>query len=656
MLKKGILKTAASAVAVAAGCGFATSASANDDVLANIEAGNVVMPGIDYNQWNMTSFEQITPENVGELQMTWTLNTGLMDEFQAPPVVVGDVMYIVAPVATVQGDNSASNWVIALDLTTEGTVLWEFRPDVDREASLQACCGDQTRGIQYAEGKLFYQTLDGQVFALDAETGEALWRSIGADITIREHTPGNGVIVDDLYIIGNAGGEYGVRGKVSAFDINTGQTQWVMYSMGPNNEVGIGPRFDPVYAYMQMENPALSTWFGDSWRRGGGTVWAYIPVNLEENLFYYGTGNCGPWNPDYRREWGVVNLDENGELMDYFNNFCASTMARDTTSGELIWAFNQVPADPWDLDMTTPHQLIDYEGTNALINISRNGYVMVWDSATGELLRQPFMHTFVDVIMGWNMDTGLPVYNYGNWPFTDPADRDRYTDFEPEAGVGRDDYTGTEIDYCPGTSVRNWPSDAWNPDLGLMYTPNNTDCRSMVVFEGEYVAGEGYTLQRRSGPVPARWFGEDFPRGGTEYTWEQLTFNDNRAPAYAETIAVDPVAGEVVWTVGHDSLNRASIMSTSTGLVFQGSRADGAFHAYDGATGEELWKFRTGSGYSGSPISYIGPDGRQYIAVIGSNRSNLNVNPGDAPNDQARFNRGGATLYVFALPTSVAGN
>ncbi len=658
MRNRRFLKTTASMVAVAAGCGLATNALANDDVMANIAAGNVVMPGIDYNQWNQTTFDQITRENVGQLSMAWALNTGLFDEFQAPPLVVGNTMYIVAPVATVQGDNSASNWVIAMDLTTDGTILWEFRPDVDTEAALQACCGDQTRGMYYAEGKLFYHTLDGQVFALDAETGEALWRSIGGDVTIREHNPGNGVVIGDLYIIGNAGGEYGVRGKVSAFNIDTGQTQWVMYNMGPNNEVGIGPRFDPVYAYMQMEDPALSTWFGDSWRRGGGTVWSYMPVNLEENLFYYGTGNCGPWNPDYRREWGVVELDGNGGLADYFNNFCASTMARDTTTGELIWAFNQVPADPWDLDMTTPYLLIDYEGTTALLNNSRTGWTMVWDAATGEMLRQPFMHTMSDVILGWNMETGLPVYTYENWPFTNAEDRERYTDYEPEGAAARDDYTGTEVDYCPGTSARNWYQDAWFPEHNIAVFNNNNDCRTMVVFEGEYVAGEGYTLQRGAGGTTNRWFGEGVPRAGTEYTWEQLFLNNtNFVPdtAFAETIALNPISGEILWTVEHASANHVAVMGTVTGLVFAGSRATGAFHAYDVETGEELWRFRTGSGYSGSPISYIGPDGRQYIAVIGSNRSNLNVNAGDPAEAQARFNRGGATLYVFALPTAVAG-
>jgi PQQ-dependent dehydrogenase (methanol/ethanol family) len=649
-------KLSASALAVAAGCGLATGAAANDDVLANIAAGNLVTPGIDYNLWNLSNFDQITPANVGQLTMQWTLSMGVLEEFEAPPLVVGNTMYIVAPVNEPDGVNQGA-FVIALDLSRDGYILWEFRPDVDREGALTACCGDQTRGIHYAEGKIFFHTLDGQAFALDAETGEPLWRAVGADVTIREHAAGNGLVIGNLYIIGNEGGESGVRGKVSAFDINDGQTQWVMYNMGPNNEVGIGPRFNPQYAYMQMDNPALDTWFGDSWRRGGGTSWSYMSADTERNMFYYGTGNCGPWNPDYRREWGVLNLDENGNMVDYFNNFCASTMARDATTGELIWAANQVPADPWDLDMTTPHILIEFNGQDAVLNASRNGWVMVWDRETGEMLREPFVHTFSDVILGYNMESGLPIYSYENWTFTNREDRERYTAFQMPGAEARDDYTGTEVEVCPGTDARNWTLDTWNPQLNMVYSATNTSCSTQVVFEGEYVAGEGYTLNRGAGAASKgnRWFGEGVPMNGTQYTWEQL-WNAPTTDISSMLQANDIVAGRTVWTVDfYGANNRASIMGTANGLIFQGSRATGALHAYDAATGEELWNFKTGTGFSGSPITYM-LDGRQYVAVIGSTRSNPSVNPNTAEVAEGRFNRGGATLYVFALPTAVAGN
>jgi outer membrane protein assembly factor BamB len=383
-----------------------------------------------------------------------------------------------------------------------------------------------------------------------------------------------------------------------------------------------------------------------------------MPVDVERNMFYYGTGNCGPWNPDYRREWGVVNLDENGGLADYFNNFCASTMARDATTGELIWAFNQVPADPWDLDMTTPHPLIDFNGTDAIVNASRTGWFMTWDRATGEMLREPFMIVPTDVMLGWNMETGLPVYTYENWAFTNREDRERYTDFQLPGAETRDDYTGTEIEYCPGTSARNWQLDTWNPNTGLLYSMINTSCRTQVVFEGEYVAGEGYTLQRGAGnPTKGnRWWGPDVPMNGTAYTWEQW-WNAPSTDIRNQLQANDPVAGQTVWTVDFvtSSDQNISVMGTANGLIFQGARADGAFHAYDASTGEDLWNFRTGSGFSGSAVTYM-HEGRQYVAIIAGEGGNPNYvgNPGETA--EGRFQRGGSTLYVFALPETVAGN
>jgi outer membrane protein assembly factor BamB len=171
------------------------------------------------------------------------------------------------------------------------------------------------------------------------------------------------------------------------------------------------------------------------------------------------------------------------------------------------------------------------------------------------------------------------------------------------------------------------------------------------------VAGEGYTLQRGAGAATLgnRWFGEGVPVNQTAYTWEQL-WNAPSTEIRAQLQANDPVAGQTVWTVDfYGAENRASIMGTETGLIFQGSRATGAFHAYDAATGEELWQFKTGTGFSGSAVTYM-HDGQQYVAVIGSTRSNPNVNAGTPEVAEGRFNRGGATLYVFALPTAVAGN
>ena len=241
------LKVSASALAVAIGCGMSSAAFANEDVLRmqNLP-DHVVMPSITYNGHNYSTLDQITLANVGDLSLVWTMPLGVTDEFEAPPLVVGNVMHIVYPQ---DAAGLRPNAVVALDLAQDGKIIWEFRPDVPDIAETRrvACCGDQTRGFHYAEGKLFMQTLDGQVFELDAGTGEALWRTQGVDLRVAETMTGTGGVFGDLYLTGNAGGEYGVRGKIAAYDINTGNLQYTMYSMGPDNEVGITPQYRAFY-------------------------------------------------------------------------------------------------------------------------------------------------------------------------------------------------------------------------------------------------------------------------------------------------------------------------------------------------------------------------------------------------------------------------
>jgi PQQ-dependent dehydrogenase (methanol/ethanol family) len=643
--RSGAWKVSASAVAMAAGCGLASTASANDDVLA-LQDANVVQPSITYNGWNYSPFDQINLDNVANLSLAWTLQLGVLDQWEASPLVVGDMMFVVSPVNQSEGTGQAPNTVLALDLNNDGAIVWEFRPDVDREASLRACCGSQTRGLQYAEGKIFFVTMDGQAFGLDAETGEALWRSVGADVTISEHTAGNGIVVGDLYIIGNAGGEFGVRGKVTAFDIDTGRTQWVMYNMGPDNEVGIGPRFNPFYA--DDRQGSLNTWWGDSWRHGGGTVWGYFTYDPDLDMLYYSTGNCGPWNPDYRREWGVVNLDENGGLIDYRNNWCASQLARDATSGELIWAYNMSPADMWDIDepLITPLLDLDMNGNGTLahtaVKAARNGYFYVWDRQSGQLLNQPWPFVAVTNMTGVDTETGRALYDISKWMFTNVEDRQRYLD--PDGAFGADrirdmrgaEYTGTEATWCPGLAARNWQNDAWSPQTGLLYTVTDTSCSTMLVVEGDYNT-ENYRNRQFV--------------GGNLY----IDAEGNPLDYVAELQANDPVAGETRWSVRWSVGNNAPVMASAGGLVWEGASQVGELRAYNAATGEQVWAFRTGSSFSQSPISYIGPDGRQYIAIIASASNTGQVAFDNAADDADRYRRAGTTLFVFALPQSVAG-
>ncbi len=575
-----------------------------------------VMPNANYAGWNYSPLDQITVDNVEQLTMAWTTQLGIQDSYEASPLVIGDTMYIVTP---------KPNYVYALDLVRQGVIKWEFRPEIpDLETAVRsACCGAQSRGLAYADGRIFFATLDGQVFALDSETGEEIWRAENANVASGETVSAMPLLVGDKVIVGVAGGERGVRGHVTAYSTDSGRFRWRYYSMGPNNEVGIGSRFDPFYPDDRIPDPALDTWYGDSWRRGGGSVWGWFTYDPELNLFYYGTSNCGPWNPDYRREWGVVELDEDGGLTGFRNNYCSSILARDADSGELIWAYNVTPQDQWDLDEPSANILVDLEidgqPRKALVRAARNGFFYVFDRATGEMLLEPWMFVYNDLIQGVNMETGRPRYDIGKIMFTDLEDRQKYVPDAEDTAVG----------WCPGIAARNWQNDAFSPRTGLLYTSTSNRCGMLRMVEGEYVPGQGYTLRERGGRAP---------RPPNEEVVGELQAND-------------PVAGETVWRIQWTTANNAPVMATGGDLVFQGGPNEGVVRAFDARTGDIVWTFRTGSNFRNSPITYIGPDGRQYVAIIGSQRpGSVQVVPDAEPDAGARFRRAGSALYVFALP------
>jgi lanthanide-dependent methanol dehydrogenase len=478
------------------------------------------------------------------------------------------------------------------------------------QAISAACCGAQTRGVAYANNKLFFNSLDGQLFGLDAETGEVLWRNEVANLDIAETTTTAPLIMHNHLVIGVAGGERGVRGWVAAFDQDTGEQLWKMYSTGPDDEMGIGPRFKPFYVDDQVENPGLTTWYGDSWRLGGGTVWGWWSYDPDADIFYYSTGNCAPWNPDYRRDPATA-----PGIFEYSNKYCAALMARDGTTGELLWAYSLTPQDQWDLDEPGPNLLLDLEINGAmrktLVKAARNGFFYVFDRLTGEILNDPWLHSPATWTTGeFDKATGRPVFDPERYMYTDVIVK----------GI------------CPFIGARNWENDTYSPQTGLMYFTIQNRCADMEMVSGEYVPGQSYTLYRSHGS----YLGPD----GTG-DWR------------AELVAVNPVTGEKAWgqvyrgTMGSWA---KPVMTTGGGLLFQGSET-GEFRAFDAATGDMLWQFRTGTDFRNAPMTYIGPDGKQYVAVIASSAPTNQALAADAPADDARrFRRASATLYVFGMP------
>jgi len=579
-----------------------------------------VMPNGNYSGWNYSGLDQINLTNVQNLSMAWSFQIGIMDAVEASPLVIGDTMYIATP---------KPNYIYALDLKRDGAIKWEFRPEVPQmDAAIKAaCCGAQTRGLAYADNKIFFSTLDGQVFALDAQNGKVIWRAENANLAAGETVSAAPLVVNDKVIIGVMGGEKGVRGHITAYNIDTGSMRWRYYSMGPNNEVGIGPRFKPFYVDDTMPNPALDSWYGDSWKRGGGSIWGWFTFDPELNLFYYGTGNCGPWNPDYRRKWGTIDLDEKGGLKTYRNNYCSSILARDANTGDLVWAYNTTPQDAWDLDEPSAGIIVDLQINGrlrkTLVHPARNGFFYVFDRTTGEMIQKPWSFVYNDLIKGVDPETGRPLYDIKKIMFTKLEDRLKYV---PDA-------KDTNVAWCPGIAARNWFQDAYSPRTGLVYTAAYNQCSSQKAIEGAFQPPADYTL-REAGPNSVA--------PGTQTAGELQANN--------------PVTGKTVWRVPWKFTNNAPVMATAGDLLFQGGPNEGVMRAFNARTGDIVWTFRTGSNFRGSPISYQGPDGRQYIAIIGSQLgANTRVAAETAADADIRYRRSGATLYVFALPRGAAG-
>lgn len=632
-------------------CGAVVMAFAQNRVPgAHDDPNQWVMPNANHSGWNYSPLNQINVDNVKNLTVAWTLPLGITDSFEASPLVIGDTMYIVTP---------KPNYLYAIDLTQDGVIKWEFRPDMtpaQRElATKRACCGAQTRGLAYANRKVIYNTLDGMVIALNAETGKVVWKVENSNLAISETMSTMPLIVNDNVIVGVMGGERGVRGHVTAYNIETGKMRWRYYSMGPNNEVGIGPKFKPFYPDDKIPNPALDSWYGDSWRRGGGAVWGWFTYDPSLNLFYYGTSNCGPYNPDYRREWGKIDLDQNGGLISYRNNYCSSILARDGDTGELVWAYNLTPQDQWDLDEPGTNILVDLQIDGrlrkALVKPARNGYFYVLDRATGELIRQPWMFNNNDLFTGVDMKTGRPLYKIEKIMFTDLADRQKYV---PDA-------KDVSVQWCPGIAARNWQNDAYSPRTGLVYTPTVDRCGSQVVFKGEYVPGEGYTLRRSTAPPAAAGAAGGAGAAGaagapaTGQAAQAGPGGPGAPQGNAELQANDPVGGKNVWTIAWGAGNNTPVMATGGDLLFQGGADKGVVRAIDARTGKVVWTFRTGTNFRGSPVTYIGPDGRQYVAIISSQApTDALVTYEDRPEAEGRFRRAGTMLYVFALPPGIA--
>jgi PQQ-dependent dehydrogenase (methanol/ethanol family) len=506
-------------------------------------------------------------------------------------------MYLVTPYPNVS---------YALDLTQPGAPLkWKVRPENAQAAVGLACCDVVNRGAAFADGRIFYNLLDGHTVAIDAASGKLLWQTRMADLARGETITMAPIVVKGKVLVGSSGGEMGVRGWIAAIDAASGKEAWRAYNVGPDADMKVGPRFRPFYAQDRGPNQGVSSWPGTSWKSGGAAVWGWLSYDPALNLVYHGTSNPGPWN---------------GKQRPGDNKWSAAIIARDADTGEMVWAFQPTPHDQWDYDAVNENILVDQpvngQVRKTLVHFDRNGFAYTMDRATGEvLLAKPF------VAMNWSTGvdprTGRPVLN-------------------PE----KETHHGRKVtNICPSLEGgKNQQPAAFSPATGLFYVPTNNLCMDFETRDVSYIPGTPYI-----GANAPETAGPGGHRG--------------------EFIAWDATTGRKVWGIREPFPVWGGALVTRGGVVFYGT-LDGWFKAADARTGALLWQFKVGSGVVGNPMTYQGPDGKQYVAVYsgiggdmglliaGDVAANLPYDVrerGSTLPDLARWTSWGGMLFVFSL-------
>jgi len=499
-----------------------------DERLRSPSADDWLMYRGSYNSWGYSALDQITTENVSKLVPVWTMSTGVTSGHQSPPIVNDGIMFVTTPDAQ----------VIAIDAKS-GDQLWRYRRQVPEDAVKSH---RTNRGVGLYDDKVFFTTHDAVVQALDAMTGELVWETPVADYQAGYYMTMAPLVASGKVMVGASGGERGIRGFVAAFDPDTGDEIWRSHTVpGPGE-------------------PGNETWPGETWKTGGASIWITGSYDPELNLTYWGTGNPGPWIGDQRP----------GD-----NLYTNSVVAFDADTGELKGFHQYHHNGSWDWDEVSAPILIDLPRNGrtlkTLVHPARNGYLWILER-TANAINFVEAQPYVDQNVFTSIDpvTGRPEYDQERKPGTNkPAT------------------------FCPSLwGGKDWPPAAYNPITGYLYIPANENlCSTLVGTEVEYVPGQGFT--------------------GASAT----VFVVDSADHLGEIQAWNLATGEQVWTHEfEESQNWGPILTTAGGLIFAGGTNDRYFRAFNAETGDLLWEQRTNSGITGVPSSYA-IDGVQYIAV-----------------------------------------
>ncbi len=541
--------------------GIVAAAFVSVDAGANAELAklsqdpsNWAMQAGNFANHRYSELKQINKDNVGKLKVAWMMSTGVLRGHEGSPLVIGDTMYLHTPFP---------NKVFAVDLDTQ-QIKWKYEPRQDSAVIPQMCCDTVNRGVAYADGKIILQQADSMLVALDAKSGKLIWSvkngdaKLGAVNTNAPHIFGNKILT------GISGGEWGVRGYISAYNLSDGKLAWRGYSTGPDSEMLVDPEKTTTWIDGKVapvgKDSSLKTWQGGQWKTGNGTTWGWYSYDPALNLVYYGTGNPSTWNPSQRP----------GD-----NRWSMAIWARDLDSGAVKWVYQMTPFDEWDYDGINEMILADIQHKGktrkALVHFDRNGFGYTLDRVSGELLVAEKFDPAVNWATHVDMKSGRPqvVAKYST-------------------AHGGPDVNTKGI--CPAAlGSKDQQPAAFHPKTKLFYVPTNHVCMDYEPFRVDYVAGQPYV-----GATLAM-----FPA-------------PNSHGGMGNFIAWDASSGKIVWSKPEKFSVWSGALATAGDLVFYGT-LEGYIKAVD-LEGKERFRFKTPSGIIGNVFTYL-HKGKQYVGV-----------------------------------------
>ncbi|PZU55282.1 MAG: PQQ-dependent dehydrogenase, methanol/ethanol family [Thauera sp.] len=581
------------------------AAMANADLAKLIkDPKNWAMQAGNFENQRYSTLNQINKKNVKDLKVAWTFSTGVLRGHEGGPLVIGGMLFVHSPFP---------NKVFAIDLETQ-KIVWKYEPKQDPSVIPVMCCDTVNRGLAYAEGKILLQQADTVLVALDAKTGKKLWDVKNGDPKIGETNTQAPHVFKDKVITGISGGEFGVRGRVTAYDLNTGKQVWKGYSTGPDAEMLMDPEKSMTWTNGKMapvgKDSSLKTWQGDQWKIGGGSTWGWYSYDPQENLMYYGTGNPSTWNPSQRP----------GD-----NKWSMTLWARDVDTGKVRWVYQMTPHDEWDFDGVNEVILadIDVKGKKrkVAVHFDRNGFAYTLDRVTGELLVAEKFDPKVNWATHVDMVTGRPqvVAKYST-------------------RLNGEDVNSKGI--CPAAlGTKDQQPASFNPKNGLFYVPTNHVCMDYEPFRVEYTAGQPYVGATLSMyPAPGSHGGM-----GNFITW-------------------DAGKGKIVQSKPEKFSVWSGTLVTAGGIACYGT-LEGYLKCVDADDiTKELYKFKTPSGIIGNVTTWEFK-GKQYIGILsgiggwagiglaaGLEKSTDGLGAVGGYAELANYTELGGVMTVFALP------